>query len=156
MHKNCSSLTIHPVLPPAPLFQQGGVVGGIRMFKFIRAGNNGQWEVATSNARPRFYDTNEDSNISKHDWNMEVGMRNTFREVEALEPVGQDLQGLLCCHFMPCTYPCSRASTAYRYLRGGKAAHALRQVAFLAVRQLHAGFGNGRAAHLMHLTGKSA
>ncbi|KAJ9521148.1 hypothetical protein QJQ45_022851 [Haematococcus lacustris] len=47
---------------------------GIKLFRFVRAGNTGSWELASSNASPRFYDANEDSTTSgKADWFLEVG-----------------------------------------------------------------------------------
>ncbi|KAL6753084.1 VID27 cytoplasmic protein-domain-containing protein [Haematococcus lacustris] len=47
---------------------------GIKLFRFVRAGNTGSWELASSNASPRFYDSNEDSTTSgKADWFLEVG-----------------------------------------------------------------------------------
>ena len=51
---------------------QGAAIAGIKVFKFVRAGNAGQWQVVTSHGRPRFYDVNEDKDTNKHDWNLEV------------------------------------------------------------------------------------
>mmetsp|Transcript_1482 Transcript_1482/g.3251 ORF Transcript_1482/g.3251 Transcript_1482/m.3251 type:complete len:563 (-) Transcript_1482:307-1995(-) len=47
---------------------------GIKLFKFVKAGTGGNWELASANARPSFYDALEDtsSSGSKHDWFMEV------------------------------------------------------------------------------------
>lgn len=47
---------------------------GIKLYKYVSAGQSGKWEVVTSNARPRFYDALEDSTTSgtKSDWFLEV------------------------------------------------------------------------------------
>lgn len=51
----------------APLPQNAGASKGIRLFKFVKAGNAGQWEVVSNNARPGFVDMNEDTG-KKPDW----------------------------------------------------------------------------------------
>ncbi len=49
--------------------------GGIKLYKYVSAGQAGKWELATGNARPSFYDALEDSTASgtKSDWFLEVG-----------------------------------------------------------------------------------
>uniref|UniRef100_A0A7R9VRG9 Uncharacterized protein n=1 Tax=Chlamydomonas euryale TaxID=1486919 RepID=A0A7R9VRG9_9CHLO len=46
----------------------------IKLYQYVQAGAGGGWELVTSNARPSFYDTLEDTSSSgtKADWNMEV------------------------------------------------------------------------------------
>ncbi len=45
----------------------------IKLYRFVRAADAGNWETATSNARPRFFDANEDAGAKKkHDWMLEV------------------------------------------------------------------------------------
>ena len=48
---------------------------GIKLYKYVTAGQAGKWELATSNARPSFYDALEDTSASgsKSDWFLEVG-----------------------------------------------------------------------------------
>ena len=47
---------------------------GIKLFKYVTAGNVGKWESASAAARPSFYDELEDTSSSgkKSDWFLEV------------------------------------------------------------------------------------
>jgi hypothetical protein len=35
--------------------------GGIKLYKFVKAGTSGSWSQISSAAQPRFYDINEDN-----------------------------------------------------------------------------------------------
>lgn len=54
----------------------GGQPGekGIKLYKYVTAGQTGKWELVTSNARPGFYDALEDTSASgnKTEWFLEV------------------------------------------------------------------------------------
>lgn len=46
--------------PSPPLCCQAGP-GGIKLYKFLKAGTSGSWSLVSSAAQPRFYDINEDN-----------------------------------------------------------------------------------------------
>eukprot|EP00775_Hariotina_reticulata_P006643 gene6643-6868_t len=47
-------------------------VPGVKLYKFIRAGSSGRWEVISSHARPTFYDANQDSRGKDSEWFLEI------------------------------------------------------------------------------------
>lgn len=49
-----------------------GAAGGIRLFKYILAGDSGRWETLSSNAQPRFYDVNQDTGAKHAEWHLEI------------------------------------------------------------------------------------
>lgn len=59
-----------PSAPATPQPKQHG----IKLYRFVTAGQEGKWELATANARPHFYNALEDSGSSsaKADWFLEV------------------------------------------------------------------------------------
>eukprot|EP00200_Dunaliella_tertiolecta_P009141 CAMPEP_0202380178 /NCGR_PEP_ID=MMETSP1127-20130417/27502_1 /ASSEMBLY_ACC=CAM_ASM_000462 /TAXON_ID=3047 /ORGANISM="Dunaliella tertiolecta, Strain CCMP1320" /LENGTH=600 /DNA_ID=CAMNT_0048978833 /DNA_START=71 /DNA_END=1873 /DNA_ORIENTATION=+ len=45
----------------------------IKLYQYVAAsGHTGEWKLLSSNARPQFYDTQEDSNTRKQDWFLEI------------------------------------------------------------------------------------
>lgn len=50
---------------------------GIKLYRFVTAGQEGKWVLATANARPHFYNALEDSGSSsaKADWFLEVWIK---------------------------------------------------------------------------------
>ncbi|KXZ52553.1 hypothetical protein GPECTOR_9g597 [Gonium pectorale] len=59
--------------------------GGTKLYKYVAtASGDGNWELASSNARPRFYDSNEDSNTSgKKDFFLEIEQGDVDVHVDA-------------------------------------------------------------------------
>jgi hypothetical protein len=54
---------------PLPL---QGKPGATQLFRWVAAGSAGSWELASADARARFYDINEDSERGPPEWHMEV------------------------------------------------------------------------------------
>lgn len=46
--------------------------GGIKLYKFVKAGTSGSWSQISSAAQPRFYDINEDNRGKDPEWFLEV------------------------------------------------------------------------------------
>lgn len=45
---------------------------GIKLYKFIKAGSSGKWELLSSHVTPRFYDINEDQRSKEPEWFVEI------------------------------------------------------------------------------------
>lgn len=46
--------------------------GGIKLYKFLKAGTSGSWSQVSSAAQPRFYDINEDNRGKEPEWFLEI------------------------------------------------------------------------------------
>lgn len=43
-----------------------------KLYKYVKAGLAGRWELASSNAQPRFYNANEDTGAKCKEWHLEI------------------------------------------------------------------------------------
>jgi hypothetical protein len=58
-------------------------VQGVRLYKFVTAGAQGEWRSMSNNAQPEFYDANEDSNKKKADWFLEISSGDIDTRVDS-------------------------------------------------------------------------
>lgn len=53
--------------------QDTNAADGIRLYKYVVAGDAGKWEPLSANAQPSFYDANADTGAKTADWHLEIG-----------------------------------------------------------------------------------
>jgi hypothetical protein len=70
-----------PTITPRPTIPTQGVQG-VRLYKFVTAGAQGEWRSMSNDAQPEFYDANEDSNKKKADWFLEIIPGNVDTRVD--------------------------------------------------------------------------